>query len=271
MTIIIDPAARVADGAVLGQDVEIGPFCVVGPQVQLGDGVKLLSHAVISGRTRIGAGTIIYPMASIGQPALIHSYRGRPGELVIGERGELREYVTISTGSDKGDGKTEIGNDCMLMQGAHVGHDCKVGNGVTLVAYSTLAGHCTIGDYAIISAHCGLHQFVRIGESAFVGAMTGITDDLIPFGMALGNRSWLNGLNLVGLKRRGFERENIHALRRAYRLLFANDEGTLRERVDDVAALFPDDPLVQKVIQFIREGGERAILTPGNGRGTRDG
>ena len=271
MTVSVDPSARVANSAVLGDGVEIGPYCVVGPEVRLADGVKLLSHAVISGRTHIGEGTIIYPMASIGQPALIHSYRGTPGELVIGARCELREYVTISTGSDKGDGKTEIGNDCMLMQGAHVGHDCKVGHSVTLVAYSTLAGHCVIGNFAIISAHCGLHQFVRIGESAFVGAMTGITDDLIPFGMAFGNRGWLNGLNLVGLKRRGFERENIHALRRAYRLLFANDEGTLRERVDDVAALFPDDPLVQKVIQFIREGGERAILTPGNGRSSRDG
>ena len=262
----IDVTARISDGAVLGADVEIGPYCIVGPDVVLEDGVKLLSHAVIAGRTRIGQETIVYPMASIGQPALIHNYRGMPGELTVGARCELREYVTISTGSDRGDAKTEIGDGCMLMQGAHVGHDCKVGQSVTLVAYSTLAGHCTIGTFAIISAHCGLHQFVRVGQSAFVGAMTGITDDLIPFGMAIGNRALLSGLNYVGLKRRGFERENIHSLRRAYRLLFATDEGTLRERVDDVAALFPDDALVQLVIGFIREGGERAILTPRDGR-----
>lgn len=262
MTSKIDPTARVADGAVLGADVEIGPYSVVGPDVVLGDGVKLLSHAVISGRTTIGEGSIVYPMASIGQPPLIHQYRGVSGELKIGASCELREYVTISTGSDKGDNLTLIGDGCMLMQGAHVGHDCKLGNRVTLVAYSTIAGHCVIGDFAIISAHCGLHQFVRVGESAFVGAMTGVANDLIPFGMAIGNRARLNGLNLVGLKRRGYDRDRIHAVRRAYRLLFATDEGTLRERVDDVAALFPGDELVQKVITFIREGGERAILTP---------
>lgn len=267
----IDASARVADGAVIGEDVEIGPYSIVGPDVVLSDGVQLLSHAVISGRTTLGPGTIVYPMASIGQPALIHKYRGAPGQLAIGARCEIREYVTISTGSDRAEGITQIGDDCMLMQGAHVGHDCKVGNSVTLVAYSTLAGHCTIGDFSIISAHCGLHQFVRVGESAFVGAMTGITDDLIPFGMAIGNRGWLNGLNLVGLKRRGFDRENIHALRRAYRLLFATDEGTLRERVDDVAALFSEDRLVQKVIGFIREGGERSILTPNNRHDVRNG
>lgn len=262
----IDPTARVSDGAILGDGVEIGPYSVVGPEVVLEAGVRLVSHAVIAGRTTIGAGTVVYPMASIGQPALILNYRGKPGQLKIGARCELREYVTISTGSEKADGVTEIGDSCMLMQGAHVGHDCKIGNSVTLVAYSTLAGHCSVGNFSIISAHCGLHQFVRVGESAFVGAMTGIANDLIPFGMAIGNRGWLSGLNLVGLKRRGFERDNIHALRRAYRLLFATDEGTLRERVDDVAALFSDDGLVQTVIGFIREGGERAILTPRDGR-----
>lgn len=262
----IHPTAQISPKAVIGDDVAVGAFSVVGDDVVIRDRVRLHAHTVVEGRTEIGEGTEIYPFASIGQPAQIYKYKGEPGRLVIGQRCEIREYVTVSTGSDKAEGLTRIGDDCMLMLGAHVAHDCRIGNRVTLVNHATLGGHCEVGDFAIISALTGIQQFVRIGESAFVGGLCGVPTDLIPFGMCIGNRAQLGGLNLIGLKRRGFERDSIHALRKAYRLLFATDEGTLKERIDDVSGMFPDDPLVQKVISFIREGGDRAIMTTRNGR-----
>jgi UDP-N-acetylglucosamine acyltransferase len=258
----IHPTANISPTAEIGEDVRIGPYCVVGPNVKLGARVNLHANVVVDGLTEIGEDTRIYPFSSLGQPPQIYKYKGEPGRLVIGARCEMREFVTINTGSSKAEGLTSIGDDCMLMMGAHVAHDCHVGKGVIMIGYAGLAGHCEIGDYAILSGHTGVHQWVRVGESAFVGALTAVENDVIPFGMVFGNRAGLQGLNLVGLKRRGFERESIHALRKAYRLLFSNEEGTLKERVDEVATMFPDDALVHKVVDFIRAGGERAICTP---------
>jgi UDP-N-acetylglucosamine acyltransferase len=259
-TALIDPKARI------GRDVQIGAFSVIGPDVELADRVRLHTHVVVEGHTLIGEETEVFPFSSIGQAPQIYKYQGGSGRLRIGARCQIREYVTINTGSTKADGLTTIGDDCMLMMGAHVAHDCSVGKGVIMIGYAGLAGHCEIGDYAILSGHTGVHQYVRIGESAFVGALCAVENDVIPFGMVYGNRAVLEGLNLIGLKRRGFERDSIHALRKAYRLLFTNEEGTLKERVDEVSAMFPDDPLVNKVLDFIRAGGERAICTPRNGR-----
>ena len=239
----------------------IGPFCVVGPEVVLAAGVRLHENVIVKGATKIGEHTEIFPFASIGQAAQIAGYAGGPGKLTIGAGCVIREYVTINAGSDRGDGVTEIGDNCYFMFGTHVGHDCKVGRNVVMVGNSGLSGHCLIGDFAMISGNCGVHQFVRIGESAFVGALTGVENDVIPFGMAIGNRARLKGLNIVGLKRRGIENKRIHVLRDAYRDLFANI-GTLRTRLDVVCTEHCHEPLVQMVTDFIRTSGERGICVP---------
>jgi UDP-N-acetylglucosamine acyltransferase len=255
----IHPTAQVQ--GTVGSDVEIGPFCSIGPEVVLGAGVRLHENVILKGNTEIGERTEIFPFASIGQPGQIVGYTGQPGRLKIGAGCVIREYATISVGSDKGDGATEIGDNCYLMMGAHVGHDCKVGSNVVIVGYSGLAGHCVVGDFTIISGNCGVHQFVRIGEGAFVGALSAVENDIIPFGMALGNRARLKGLNVIGLKRRGIENARIHVLRAAYRGLFA-ETGTLRSRLEGVSAEHGHEPLVRKVTDFIGASGERGICVP---------
>ncbi|WP_026380142.1 acyl-ACP--UDP-N-acetylglucosamine O-acyltransferase [Afifella pfennigii] len=262
----IHPTAVVADEAELAEDVEIGPFCVVGPRVKLAGGVCLRSHVVVEGTTSIGAGSTVFPFAAIGSPPQDKKYEGEESRLEIGSDCTIREHATINPGTRGGGLVTRIGDRCMLLVGAHVAHDCVIGNDVILVNHVLLGGHVTIDDCAIIGGGAAVHQFVRIGAHAFVGGMSGVENDLIPFGLALGNRANLGGLNIVGLKRRGFEREAIHALRRAYRLLFAQ-EGTLKERLNDVESAFPDDVHVQRIVSFIREGGDRAICTP---RGARE-
>ena len=257
----IHPAAIVDPGARIGDNVRIGPYCMVGPDVELGDGVELVSHVVLSGHTSIGARTRIYPFASIGHAPQDLRYKGEATTLSIGSDCIIREGVTMNPGTPNGTGKTTVGNGCFFLAHSHVAHDCRVGNNVILTNNVMLAGHCKIGDYAIIGGGAGIHQFVRIGPHAFVGGLSGVENDVIPYGMVLGNRAYLAGLNIVGLRRRGFSREQIHDLRRAYRLLFA-DEGTLAERVDDVAEEFSLHPTVHEILDFIRGGGDRALCTP---------
>jgi UDP-N-acetylglucosamine acyltransferase len=216
---------------------------------------------VIAGRTRIGARTQVYPFAVLGHPPQDLKYKGEETDLVIGSDCTIREGVTMNPGTAGGGGVTSVGNSCLFLTASHVAHDCKVGSHVIFSNNVMLAGHCNVGDFAVLSGGCGVHQFVRIGAHSFVGGLSGLENDLIPYGMALGNRAHLAGLNIVGLKRRGFDREQIHALRRAYRLLFA-DEGTLKERLEDVAVEFSDHPQVQEVVTFIRAGGDRSICTP---------
>ncbi len=261
----IHPSAIVEDGAVLGADTVVGPFCVVGGQVVLGDGVELISHVSIAGITEIGEGSRIYPFASIGHPPQDLKYHGEASRVVVGRRTTIREQVTISPGTEGGGLLTSVGDDCLLMVGAHVAHDCRVGDNVILVNNATLAGHVTVGDHAILGGLSAVHQWVRIGPHAFLGGLSGLENDLIPYGSAIGDRARLGGLNIVGLKRRGFERERIHQLRAAYRMLFS-DEGTLMERVEDVAAMFVEEPLVMEMVDFIRAGGDRRICMPRNGR-----
>jgi UDP-N-acetylglucosamine acyltransferase len=246
---------------VVADDVTIGAYCVVGPGVFLSRGVRLHEHVVVKGETAIGDYTEIFPFASIGQQGQIAAHSGPPGKLNIGTGCVIREYVTINVGSAKGDLVTEIGNNCFFMMGAHVAHDCKIGHDVVMVGYSGLSGHCVVGDGAVISGHSGVHQFVRIGEGAFVGALSGIENDIIPFGMAIGNRARLKGLNIVGLKRRGIDNSRIHEIRAAYRGLFA-DTGTLRGRLDDVLAAHGHEPMARKIVDFVRSGGDRAICMP---------
>ncbi|MBV8564851.1 MAG: acyl-ACP--UDP-N-acetylglucosamine O-acyltransferase [Methylobacteriaceae bacterium] len=262
----IHPTAIVEPGAELGAGVIIGPFSHVGRNVTLGDAVMLVSHAVVAGRTTIGTRTKIYPFASIGHAPQDLKYRGEPSTLAIGADCILREGVTINPGTEGGGMATVVGNRCAFLANSHVGHDCRVGDNVILSNNVMLAGHVTIGDFAILGGGAAVIQFARVGAHAFVGGLSGLENDLIPYGMALGNRASLAGLNIVGLRRRGFSREAVHDLRRAYRLLFA-PEGTLKERVEDVAAEFSAHPEVHQILDFIRDGGDRALCMP---RETRD-
>jgi len=261
----VHPTAVVSPNAKIGVDVKIGPYSVIGDDVILNDGVELVSHVAVAGRTEIGAFTRIFPFSSIGHQPQDLKYRGEPSRLIIGERCIIRENVTVNPGTEGGGMETRIGNDCLLMASSHVAHDCKIGNNVILANYVGLAGHCQIGDYVIFGGICGVHQYVRIGAHAFIGAQSMIDTDVIPYGMAVGNRARLAGLNLVGLRRRAFDREAVHALRTAYRMIFST-EGTLRERVDDAASIFKAEPLVQDVVGFIIASTDRPLCLPRNGQ-----
>jgi UDP-N-acetylglucosamine acyltransferase len=221
------------------------------------------SHAVITGRTTLGPECKVFPFASIGQAPQDVKFHGEPSTLTVGAKTIIREHATINPGTEGGHMSTKVGSNCLLMIGAHVAHDCEVGNNVTLVNGATLGGHVTIGDGAIIGGLSAVHQFVRIGSYAFVGGMSGVAADLIPFGMAIGNRANLCGLNIVGLKRKGFPREQIHELRQAYRMLFST-EGTLKERLEDVESMFSSNPLTQQVIEFIKSESDRQFCVPNN-------
>ena len=256
-TAVVDPSAK------LGTNVEIGPFCVIGPDVELGDGVVVHSHAVITGRTTLGPECKVFPFASIGQAPQDVKFHGEPSTLTVGAKTIIREHATINPGTEGGHMSTKVGSKCLLMIGAHVAHDCEVGDNVTLVNGATLGGHVKIGDGAIIGGLSAVHQFVRIGSYAFVGGMSGVAADLIPFGMAIGNRANLCGLNIVGLKRKGFPRDQIHELRQAYRMLFSS-EGTLMERLEDVESMFSSNPLTKQIIEFIKTESDRQFCVPNN-------
>ncbi len=252
---IVHPRAR------LGAGVKIGPFCTVGPDVELGAGCELISHVVVAGHTTIGARCRIFPFASIGHAPQDLRYKGEPTTVSVGQDCIIREGVTINAGTPNGRGRTVVGDRCFFLAQAHIAHDCQVGSNVVMTNNAMIAGHCQVGDFAILGGGAGVHQFVRIGPHAFVGGLSALENDVIPYGMVLGNRAYLHGLNIIGLRRRGFSREQIHDLRRAYRLLFA-DEGTLTERVEDVAEEFAKHPTVHEILDFIRVGGDRSICVP---------
>jgi UDP-N-acetylglucosamine acyltransferase len=265
----IHSTAVVSAGAVVGEGVTIGPYCVVGADVQLGEGVVLHSHVVVTGRTTIGPRTRVFPFASLGHAPQDLKYKGEPSRLEIGADTVIRENVTMNTGTEGGGMLTRVGNRCLIMVGAHVAHDCMVGDNVILVNAATLGGHVHVADNAILGGLSAVHQWVRIGEGAFVGGMSGVENDVIPYGTVIGNRAHLGGLNLVGLRRAGHPREDVHALRNAYKALFSGDD-PLKARVDRVAAEFGGSPLVDRMVAFIRAGGDRAICTP-RGRDGEDG
>jgi len=265
----IDATARVAEGARIGEGVEIGPYCLVGPQVELESGARLIGHVNVTGVTTIGEHSVIYPFCSLGTPPQSVHYRGGPTQLVIGARCELREGVTMNTGTEDGGGITRVGERCLFMVGSHVGHDCHVGNDVTFANNAVIGGHVSVGDHTFLGGHVAIHQYVRIGEGVMMAGMSAARDDIIPFGFALGQTGALVGLNIVGLRRRGATRAQMHQLRRAYRSLFFV-EGRLSDRVEALARDFADDPLVGKVIAFIRAGGKRPLMRPRLKRGAED-
>lgn len=266
MSATIHPTAIVDPAASLGEDVKIGPYCIVGADVVLGDGVTLHSHVVVDGRTEIGAGTEIFPFASIGMQPQDLKYKGEPSTLIIGRNNRIREHVTMNPGTEGGGMETRVGDNGLFMVGAHVAHDCIVGNNVIMANNATLAGHVVLEDFAIIGGLSAIHQFVRIGKHAMVGGMSGVENDVIPYGSVMGDRARLSGLNIVGLKRRGFNKEDVHNLRRAYRMLFA-DEGTMGERVQDVAKLFDDNSGVMEIVEFMSGSSSRGITQPKSGHG----
>ncbi|MBT4488461.1 MAG: acyl-ACP--UDP-N-acetylglucosamine O-acyltransferase [Rhodospirillaceae bacterium] len=258
---IIHPTAIIEDGANLGEGVQIGPFCTVGAEVNLGDGVMLDSHVVIAGRTTIGPNSRVYPFAAIGTSPQDTKYAGEASDLVLGANNIIREHVTMHPGTAGGGMITKVGNNCLFMVGAHVAHDCQIGDHVILVNNVILGGHVEVQDHAILGGMSAVHQFVRIGRHAMIGGKSAVESDVIPYGSVLGNRAYLSGLNIIGLKRRGVARDEIHGLRAAYRLLFAQ-EGTMQERLVDVAAMFADHEQVMEIVAFIQADSSRALCQP---------
>lgn len=260
----IHPSAVVNSSARLADNVVVGPFSVVGPDVELGEDVHVSSHVVIDGVTRIGSGTRIFPFASVGLAPQDLKYQGELSRLEIGSNCIIREHVTINTGTNGGGMLTTVGDRVMLAIGCHVAHDCRIGNGVLVMNHVLLGGHVEIGDFAVIGGGSAVHQFARIGCHVMVGGLSGVEGDVIPYGTVIGNRARLEGLNLVGLKRRGFGRSDIHALRNAFKILFQPDDpvSVLSDRIVDVRSRWPDSEPVQDVVRFIDADSPRSLCRP---------
>ena len=257
----IHPTACVAPGTTLGEGVKIGPFCVVDAQVTLGAGTVLHSHVVVTGRTRVGARNQIFPFASIGHQPQDLKFGGEESELIIGEDNVIREYVTMNPGTKGGGMVTRVGDKCLFMMGAHVAHDCQIGHGVIMANNATFGGHVKVGDHAVIGGLSAVHQFVRIGPYAMIGGMSGVENDIIPYALVMGNRARLSGLNIVGLRRSGFAREDVQMLKQVYDALFA-DQLTMAERLDKIETDFAVNGLVGEVLSFVRAESSRSLCQP---------
>lgn len=256
----IHPSAVIEEGAHIGNGCVIGPFCHVGPNVILHDNVTLKSHVVVTGHTTIGSDTVVFPFASLGEIPQDLKFKGEETRLVIGQRNRIREHVTMNTGTEGGGGVTIVGDDCLFMAGCHVAHDVHIGNRVILVNSAAVAGHCILEDDVIIGGLSGIHQFVRIGHGAIIGAVTMVTNDVIPFGLVQAPRGELDGLNLVGLKRKGVARADITALRAAFQMM-AQGEGTFNDRVKRMGEE-TDSVYVKQIVDFVMAASDRSFLTP---------
>lgn len=259
-TATIHPSAVVEAGAIIEANVSVGPFTLVGPKVRLAKGVELKSHVVVTGNTTIGADTVVFPFAVIGEIPQDLKFRGEETWLEIGERNRIREHVTMNTGTEGGGGVTRVGNDGLYMAGCHVAHDAQVGNRVIVVNSAAIAGHCIIEDDVIIGALSGIHQWVRVGRGAIIGALAKATHDVIPYGLVQGPRAALDGLNLVGLKRKGVARSDINAMRAGYQML-AQGEGTFQNRAQRLGEETESD-FVREIVAFIMGDTDRSFLTP---------
>jgi UDP-N-acetylglucosamine acyltransferase len=259
---LIHPTAIIGPNVRHAPDVAIGAYCVLDGDISIDAGTRLMSHVVIAGRTSIGKNCSIFPFASLGHAPQDLKFKGEASQLVIGDNNVIREHVTMNPGTEGGGMLTSVGNDCLFMTSSHVAHDCRIGNHVILANNATLGGHVHIGDFSILGGLSAIHQFVRIGPHAIIGGMSGVEHDVIPYGSVLGERANLAGLNLVGLKRRGFEREAIHALRNAYKMLFEDDNDTLAERVVKVRAHYGALAEVNEMLDFIGDKGARSLCVP---------
>lgn len=257
----IHSTAIIETGAELGNNVVIGPYCVIGKKVKIHDNVTLSSHVHIEGHTTIGQGTQVFPFASLGTQPQDLKFSGEESELIIGENNTIREHVTMNPGTKHDNLKTVIGNNCLFMMATHVAHDCVVGNNVIMANNATLAGHVHVGDYAVLGGLSAVHQFVRIGNHAVIGGMSGVENDVIPYGRVKGERAFLAGLNLVGLERRGFSKQEIRNLQRAFNQLFG-DEGTLEQRLEVASNDFHDDDLIMSIIDFAKQKTKFPLCQP---------
>lgn len=256
---LIHPSAVITPGAVIGAGAEIGPFCTVGPDARIGDGARLISHVVVDGHTVIGEGAQLFPFCTVGLAPQDLKYKGEPTRTEVGPRTLIREHVTIHRGTATGVGVTRVGSDCMVMAVAHVAHDCQIGNGVIIANNVVMGGHVSIGDNAVIGGSAAIHQFVRVGRAAMVGGVSGVEADVVPFGIVIGNRGRLSGLNVIGLRRRGFDRAQIHAIRAAFRELFWGT-GVQAGRIEAVRAQFGGEPLVAEVLAFMESPSRRGLI-----------
>ncbi|WP_454628018.1 acyl-ACP--UDP-N-acetylglucosamine O-acyltransferase [Bradyrhizobium cenepequi] len=257
---MIDPTARIADGAVIGEGTSIGPYCLIGPNVVIGENCKLVAHVTVGGHTSIGAECVISPFAALGGPPQDLSYRGESTRLEIGTGCTIREGVTMNIGTVKGGGLTRVGDRGYFMNNSHVGHDCTVGNDVIFATSATLGGHCEIGDFVYIGGLSAVHQFTRIGRQVMVGGVCGVRDDIIPFGLANGQYAVLEGLNIIGMRRRKFTRERLVTVRSFYQKLFHGD-GVFAERLAAVQPLAAEDPAIAEILAFIGKG-KRPLCLP---------
>jgi UDP-N-acetylglucosamine acyltransferase len=255
----IHPTAIVAHGAELGPGVEIGPFCTIGPHVVIEAGAKLVSHVVVEGHTRIGEGAQLFPFCTVGLAPQDLKYKGEPTQCEVGARTLIREHCTIHRGTATGTGITHIGSDCMLMAVVHVAHDCRLGSNVIIANNVVMGGHVTIDDYAVVGGAAAIHQFVRIGRAAMIGGVSGVEGDVIPFGSVIGNRARLAALNVIGLKRRGFNKAQIQYMHIAFRNLFGK-EGVFAQRLEATRNQYGDDPLVAEVLAFIDAPSHRGLI-----------
>lgn len=258
---VIHPLSVVEDGAVIGENVQIGPFCHVGPQVTLGDDVVLVSHVVVLGNTSIGKRTRIFPSAVIGGDSQSAHHSALNTRLVVGDDCTIREGVTMNTGTVEHGGETVVGNNNLFLAYSHVAHDCRLGNNIILSNNVMLAGHVTIGDRAILGGGSAVHQFTRVGRQAFIGGLSAVSYDVIPYGMLNGNPGILGGLNVVGMTRAGIERAAIHTVRRAYKQIFEN-EGSVRSNAQAIRDEYLDCPEALEVIDFICAESDRALSSP---------
>ena len=259
-TALVHPSAFVEEGATIGPDCFVGPFALIGAEVTLAQGVTVKSHAVVTGWTEIGADTTIFPFACVGEVPQDLKFKGERTRLIVGARCKIREGATLNTGTEGGGGITRIGDDCLLMTGAHIGHDAQLGHRIVLANQVAIAGHCQIGDDVIIGGLSGIHQWVRIGRGAIIGAVTMVTNDVLPYGLVQGPRGVLDGLNLVGMKRKGVERADISAMRAAYQAL-AQGEGSFLDRARRLADE-TDSDYVREMTDFILSATDRSFLTP---------
>jgi UDP-N-acetylglucosamine acyltransferase len=257
---MIHKTAVIDSNAKISENVKIGPYCVIGPNVEIGDNSTIHSHVSISGNTIIGKNNKIYPFASIGSDPQDLKFNGEQTKLIIGNKNTIREYVTINPGTGGGGGKTIVGDNCLLMISSHIAHDCNVGNNVIIANNVPLGGHALIGDGVVIGGNSAVQQFTRIGKMAMIGGMTGVLNDVIPYGLSIGNRNFLQGLNLIGLRRKDIPNKDILSLSDAYKKIFKTDR--LTENLSNLNALFKNNSLVNDVVEFINKDKKRPICTP---------
>lgn len=255
----IHPTAIVARGATIEDGARIGPWCQVGPHVSIGAGAELVSHVVVDGHTSIGPGAVLYPFCSVGLAPQDLKYKGEPTRCEVGARTQVREHATIHRGTVTGSGLTKVGDDCLLMAVVHVAHDCLLGNGIVVANNVVMGGHVEIGDNAVIGGAAAIHQFVRIGRAAMVGGVSGVEGDVIPFGSVIGNRARLAGLNIIGLRRRGYDKAEIHALRAAFHTLFRGP-GVFADRLSTLRAGCKPGTLVDEMLRFAEQPGKRGLI-----------